>query len=232
MNQKLYRLQSRAGLSLAISAAGAASEDSELSNEQTFCHTSLGVRETGTATQKGSTTMNSTFNPYRTTRAARRYVSPRTRPLNQFERETRALSYMLKEADCPEAALQVAAAEMAALVWGPCNLIPAPDHTGDTAANRRLAKAIAAHVKGGAEVHDILTRTAPAPSACDRHRTKGAPVSVAEHHIARRDGKPIPCRRTFIIDNVITSGNTIRACSQALGFGTGLVFGDASYRPE
>ena len=54
----------------------------------------------------------------------------------------------------------------------------------------------------------------------------------AEHNIARREGKPIPCRRTFIVDNVITSGNTIRACSQALGFGTGLVFGDASYRPE
>ena len=78
--------------------------------------------------------MNSTFNPYRTTRAARRYVSPRTRPLNQFERETRGLSYMLKDPACPEAALQVAAAEMAALVWGPCHLIPAPDHTGDTTA--------------------------------------------------------------------------------------------------
>ncbi|HPS08877.1 MAG TPA: hypothetical protein PLG22_15210 [Kiritimatiellia bacterium] len=176
--------------------------------------------------------MNNTCHPYSTTRAARRYVSPRTRPLNDYERETRALSYMLKEADCPEAALQIAAAEMAALVWGPCNLIPAPDHTGDTAANRRLAKAIAAHVKGGAEVHDILTRTEPAPSSCDRHRTKGAPVSVAEHHIARKDGKPIPCRRTFIVDNVITSGNTIRACSEALGFGSGLVFGDASYHRE
>ena len=231
MKQKLYRLQSRAGLSSASTAAGAASEDSELSNEQTFCHTSLGVRETGTATQKGHT-MNTTFNPYRTTRAARRYVSPRTRPLNQFERETRGLSYMLKEADCPEAALQTAAAEMAALVWGPCHLIPAPDHTGDTAANRRLAKAIAAHVKGGAEVHDILTRTAPAPSACDRHRTKGPAVSVAEHNITRKDGKPIPCRRTFIVDNVLVGGNTIRACFNALGFGTGLVFGDASFHHE
>lgn len=176
--------------------------------------------------------MNSTFSPYRTTRAARRYVSPRTRPLNPFERETRGLSYMLKEVDCPEAALQVAAIEMAALVWGPCHLIPAPDHTGSTAANLRLAKAIAAHVKGGAEVHDILTRTAPAPSACDRHRTKGAPVSVAEHNIARKPGKPIPCRPSFIVDNVITSGNTLRACSQALGFGTGLVFGDASFPHE
>ena len=45
MNQKLYRLQSRAGLSSAITAAGAVSEDSELRYEQTFCHTSLGVRD-------------------------------------------------------------------------------------------------------------------------------------------------------------------------------------------
>jgi hypothetical protein len=58
--------------------------------------------------------MNTTCHPYSTTRAARRYVSPRTRPLNDYERETRALSYMLKDHDCPEAALQVAAAEMAA----------------------------------------------------------------------------------------------------------------------
>ena len=45
MKQKLYRLQSRDGLSLASTAAGAAGEDSELSNEQTFCHTSLGVKK-------------------------------------------------------------------------------------------------------------------------------------------------------------------------------------------
>jgi hypothetical protein len=230
MNQKLYRLQSRAGLSLAITAAGAASEDSELSNEQTFCHTSLGVRDRQGYAER-THTMSATFSPYSTTRAARRYVSPRTRPLNEYERETRGLSYMLKEA-CPEAALQVAAAEMAALVWGPCHLIPAPDHTGDTSANRRLAKAIAAHVKGGAEVHDILTRTAPAPSSCDRHRAKGPAVSVEEHNITRRDAKPIPCRRTFIVDNVLVGGNTIRACFNALGFGTGLVFGDASFHHE
>ena len=172
------------------------------------------------------------FDPYRSTRAARRYVSPRTRPLNQFERETRGLSYMLKDPDCPEPALHVAAIEMAALVWGPCHLIPAPDHTGDTSANRRLARAIAAHVKGGADVLDLLTRTAPAPSACDRHRTRGAPVSVAEHRITRKPGKPVTCRVSFIVDNVITSGNTLRACVQALGFGTGLVFGDASFHQD
>ena len=48
MKQTLYRLQSRDGLSLASTAAGAAGEDSELSNEQTFCHTSLGVKKGNT----------------------------------------------------------------------------------------------------------------------------------------------------------------------------------------
>ena len=45
MKQKLYRLQSRAGLSSAVAAAGAVSEDSELRYEQTFCRTSLGARD-------------------------------------------------------------------------------------------------------------------------------------------------------------------------------------------
>ena len=45
MKQKLYRLQSRAGLSPAVAAAGAVSEDSELRYEQTFCRTSLGARD-------------------------------------------------------------------------------------------------------------------------------------------------------------------------------------------
>ena len=54
--------------------------------------------------------------PDRTTKAARLYVSPRTRPLNAFEMETRGLSYLLKDAQCPEQAIHVAAREMAALV--------------------------------------------------------------------------------------------------------------------
>jgi hypothetical protein len=54
MKQTLYRLQSRAGLSSASTAAGAAVRIPAQS-EQTFCHTSLGVRETGKAAQKGHT---------------------------------------------------------------------------------------------------------------------------------------------------------------------------------
>ena len=61
MKQKLYRLQSRAGLSLASTAAGAAGEDSELRNEQTFCHTSMGVRDDRQGYVERTHTMNATF---------------------------------------------------------------------------------------------------------------------------------------------------------------------------
>ena len=70
-------------------------------------------------------------------RTARLYVSPRTRALTQAELETRALSYLLKDAICPEVGIDIAAREMAALIIGPCTLVPVPNHTGDTSANIR-----------------------------------------------------------------------------------------------
>ena len=169
--------------------------------------------------------------PDRTTKAARLYVSPRSRPLNQFEMETRGLSYLLKDANCPDPAIHLAAREMATLVWGPCNLIPAPGHTGDTSANLRLARAIAGYVTGGATVFDILGRRAPVDSACIRHKTNTPPLTVEEHGIVRTNPRLIPCRPTYIVDNVTTSGTTIKACQSALGFGSGLVFADA-YHPH
>jgi hypothetical protein len=165
--------------------------------------------------------------PDRLTKAARLYVSPRSRPLNQYEMETRGLSYLLKDADCPEQAIHIAAREMAALIWGPCNLISVPGHTGDTAANLRLARAIAGYVTGGAHVFDILGRAAPVDSACARHRVNLPPLTVSDHQIIRTSPRLIPCRPSYIVDNVTTSGNTIRACQATLGFGSGLVFADA-----
>jgi hypothetical protein len=141
--------------------------------------------------------------------------------------ETRGLSYLLKDLDCPDAAMHLAAREMAALVWGPCNLIPAPSHTGDTAANLRLARAIAGYVTGGATVYDLLTRRAPVDSACLRHRTGKPPLTMSDHGITRKTPRLIPCRPCYIVDNVTTSGTTLRACQAALGFGSGLVFADA-----
>ena len=67
------------------------------------------------------------------TRAARLYVSPRTRPLTAEEQETRRTAYALKTAD-PEA-LAVAAVEMARLIDGPCCWSP---YRPAAAASRRI----------------------------------------------------------------------------------------------
>jgi hypothetical protein len=48
-----------------------------------------------------------------------------------------------------------------------------------------------------------------------------------EHHFVRTGGpvNPLPA---YFVDNVITTGNTIRAARAALGWGTGLAYADAS----
>ncbi|MEI7903556.1 MAG: hypothetical protein WCK89_25235 [bacterium] len=134
----------------------------------------------------------------RKTRAARRYVSPRQgRALTQRERETRALCYLIKSTDCPQDLVDQAAREMAALFWTPANLIPAPDRNGDTAANRRLAEAIARKSCGSTRVYDLLGRARPVDSSCDRHKSKDMPMTIEDHHIIRVNHKLIPFRDTF-----------------------------------
>ena len=166
-----------------------------------------------------------------TTRAARRYISPRTRPLTPDEAQTRALAYMLKDPDCDADMIAAAAREMARLIDGEhCNLIPVPDHTGSTEANARLACAIA-YCTPHAEVFDVLTRPAGNQSACERHRQRLPPLRPEDHLISRRaDGPLVPLRKTYFVDNVITSGNTVEACRRAfLGMGAGLVYADAHH---
>jgi len=161
-------------------------------------------------------------------RTARLYVSPRTRALTQAELETRALSYLLKDAICPEVGIDIAAREMAALISGPCTLVPVPSHTGDTSANRRLCQAIAAHVEGGARVADILGRAQAVDSSCNRHKTGGQPLTIAEHNIIRKSKKMVEIKAIFFVDNTTTTGTTLEACKAALGgFGRGLAFTDA-----
>ena len=160
--------------------------------------------------------------------AARLYVSPRTRTLTQDEMETRALSYLLKDAICPEVGIDIAAREMAALITGPCTLIPVPNHTGDTSANRRLCQAIAAHVEGGAKIADILTRSQEVDSSCNRHKSGRAPLTIAEHCMCRKGKKMVAINSLFFVDNTTTTGITLEACKAALGgFGRGLAFTDA-----
>jgi len=169
-----------------------------------------------------------------TTKAARRYVSPRTRPLTEEEAQTRALAYMLKDPDCDQDLVEAAAREMARLIDGERGyLVPVPSHTQSTEANRRLANAIAFCTGNKFEVADVLDRKEPTQSTCERHRQRLPPMRPEEHliHIAHPDKIALTGNtRVYFVDNVITSGNTIEACRKALlGLGTGLVYADAHH---
>ena len=170
--------------------------------------------------------------PDRSTKAARRYISPRARPLTREEAEIRALAYAVKNVTCDEELVEAAARAMALLIEGESGyLIPAPNHNGDTCATARLACAIAKNATGAWNVADILTRDTPTESQCERHRRREKPLEPENHRITLRKYGQVRITtgtRIYFVDNVITSGNTIEACRRALGgLGTGLVYADA-----
>ena len=78
--------------------------------------------------------------------AARKYATPRNGPLTLEQTETRRLAYSIKSTASPSIDFDTAAREMAALITGPCWLVPIPDSNGNTDANTRLASFIARHV--------------------------------------------------------------------------------------
>ena len=162
--------------------------------------------------------------------AARRYVSPRSRPITPDESETRRIAYSLKRGE----EIVIAAREMAGLL--PPNLptltlIPVPASTGSIEANLLLALAIAAEYGPQARVVPALRRSVPVESSCARRR-RGLPgLTAADHKFVRVGGWfALP---VFLVDNVATTGATLAAARHALGFGTGLIFADASpiYQP-
>ena len=165
--------------------------------------------------------------------AAHRYVSSHA-PHRTPEDVTRRLNaYALKASGCPQEVVEECARDMAALIVKErCILVPVPGRNGDTAANRRLAEAIALHARcSRVEVQDILTRAEPVESTCERHRQKRGPLPVEAHRIVTRSHAAFHLAPIYFVDNVTTSGNTLAACAAALfGFGTGLVYADASKR--
>lgn len=176
--------------------------------------------------------------------AARKYYTPRNGPLTPEQAETRRLAYAIKSTASLAADFDTAAREMAALITGPCWLVPIPDSTGNTDANTRLAAMIARYVNNepaacpvgwaqpyptGAQVVKAIRRTQPVQSQCARHKLALGPIPPDQHHFART-GKMLTLRQTYLVDNVTTSGHTMEAARAALGFGTGLVFADAAPR--
>ena len=58
--------------------------------------------------------------------AARKYATPRNGPLTLEQTETRRLAYSIKSTASPLIDFDTAAREMAALITGPCWLVPTP----------------------------------------------------------------------------------------------------------
>ncbi|MEI6395108.1 MAG: hypothetical protein WCT12_28875 [Verrucomicrobiota bacterium] len=115
---------------------------------------------------------------------------------------------------------------MAALITGPCWLVPIPDSTGNTDANAKLAHAIARYCPA-AQIVTAIQRMQPIQSQCARHKLALGPIPPDAHHLARTR-KTLTLRQTCFVDNVTTSGHTLEAARLALGFGAGLVFADAA----
>lgn len=162
--------------------------------------------------------------------AARRYVSSRSRPITPEESETRRIAYALKRG----VETGIAAREMAALLppdLPTLTLVPVPASTGSVEANLIFARAIAAEYGPQARVVPALRRVVPVESSCARRRRGLSGLTAADHKFVRVGGWfALP---VFLVDNVVTTGATLAATRHALGFGTGLVFADASpiYQP-
>ena len=162
--------------------------------------------------------------------AARRYVSPRSRPITPEECEIRRIAYALKRGE----EIGIAAREMAVLLpldLPTLTLVPVPASTGSIEANLILARAIAAEYGPQARVVSALNRVVPVESSCSRRRRRLPGLTAADHKFVRIGGWfALP---VFLVDNVVTTGATLAAAHHAIGFGTGLVFADASpiYQP-
>ncbi len=148
--------------------------------------------------------------PFRGNQWTETYVSPRERNLMPAEAEVRDTAYGLKTAE--PLAVERAASRMAERVARGSVLIPVPNSQGDTSANRALARAIA--LRAGAVVEDVLRREAPVESSRER-RTRGVPGLQVEQH--RITATRVPRGNLVLVDNVITTGNTMESARRALG---------------
>ena len=99
--------------------------------------------------------------------AARNYRSPRFGALTPEEHETRRIAYAIKHPGADWTDYDTAGREMAALIAGPCWLIPIPDSTGNTDANAKLAHAIARYCPG-AQIARATRVALAAPTTCPR----------------------------------------------------------------
>ena len=155
-----------------------------------------------------------------------KYVANGRRTPSPDEIEVRRIARDLKLPTSE--AIAEAAPKMAALIDGPCWLVPVPACDGTVAANLALANAIA-EFADDLRVKCAVGRDHPVESSCDRRR-RFLPGLTFEEHCIIRLVESLEILPLYFVDNVITTGTTIEACRLALGWGTGLAYADASYR--
>lgn len=124
----------------------------------------------------------------------------------------RDVAERLKAAE-PEA-LEEAADQMAPLVKPGARLIPIPDHTGSTQANRALASELARRVNG--EVVDVLHRVPNEESSFARRRQgePGLTANEIRHELVKPAGD---LENAYLVDNVVATGATATSARRALG---------------
>ena len=162
--------------------------------------------------------------------SAHAYISPRMKPsLSAEEKTIRENAYGVKGMD--PVVLDDVAKEMAALIPNEARksaiLVPIPGHTGETTANVALAERIAA-ITGG-RVADVLKRKI-GPSQRDARVAGQRTMKPDEFGMVSTE--TLDGDNVFFVDNVISSGATIRAARDAVGGGKGLVYAKSNPKGE
>jgi predicted amidophosphoribosyltransferase len=139
-----------------------------------------------------------------------KYYSPRHKTLSITESIIREISYEIKDEN-NKLALKFAANELVKFVKEGDILVPAPNSLGDISANLALSRMIAKITD--VTICDLLTRS---KSVTPTHCLKKQGIPINKEHNIISNKKVSFLNRILVVDNVITTGNTIMGCKSAL----------------
>ena len=145
----------------------------------------------------------------------------------------RDLAYALKQAGSTriEEAADVLVAKLPRTVRGPSVvLVPVPSSKGDTTLNLRLAEAVAARI--GATVVDAL-HGPERQSSRDRKKAGLPGLRAQQMPMTLRAQRQVDLAGSvYLVDNVLDTGETLRAAERALGRPVGAMVLAVTIRPE